>query len=176
MARSGNDALNLALSEHGQEAYAWLQQVRDLKMDIQRLDEAIEETNMKMTSIPSSSAFSGTKVQASQPKGAGYEQLVAAKDYMERERQKEQEQFDRLKEQATKVIWQYTAYPHRMLLLWYFLEGFTWKWVGTRIDRTERSVYRIRNEALEKIVLPDDAIWLDSPGNGDVAQSCTDMP
>lgn len=166
MAQYGNNAVNLALSDHGLKAYAWLQQVRDLKLDIQRLDKAIDETNMKMTSLPSSSAFSGTKVQTSQPQGADYEQLVAAKDSMERELQIEREQFDRLKEQATKVIRQCTVYPHRMLLLWYFLEGFTWKWVGTRIDRTERSVYRIRNEALEKIVLPEDAIWLNLPGGG----------
>ena len=116
---------------------------------------------MKMTSLPSSSAFSGSKVQTSQSQEASYEQLVAAKDYMERELQIEQEQFERLKEQAAKVIRQCTVYPHRMLLMWYFLEGFTWNWVATRIDRTERSVYRIRNEALEKIVLPDDAIWLE---------------
>ena len=161
MARSRNDALNLALSEHGRKAYAWLQQVRDLKEDISRLDEKIKEINFKMTSLPSSSAFSGMRVQASQPQGANFEQLVAAKDYMERELQKEQEQFDLLKEQAKEVIWRCTRDPHRTLLMWYFLEGFTWKWVGERIDRTERSVYRIRNEAFEKIVLPDDAIWLE---------------
>ena len=161
MARSRNDALNLALSEHGRKAYAWLQQVRDLKEDICRLDEKIKEINFKMTSLPSSSAFSGMRVQASQQQGANFEQLVAAKDYMERELQKEQEQFDLLKEQAKEVIWRCTEYPHRTLLMWYFLEGFTWKWVGERIDRTERSVYRIRNEAFEKIVLPEDAIWLE---------------
>lgn len=161
MAQYRNNTLNLALSDHGRKAYAWLQQVRKLKQDIQRLDENIKVTNMKMTSLPSSSAFSGTKIQTSQSQEASYEQLVAAKDYMERELQIEQEQFNRLKEQAAKVIRQCTVYPHRMLLMWYFLEGFTWNWVATRIDRTERSVYRIRNEALEKIVLPDDAIWLE---------------
>ena len=126
MTQYRNNALNIALSDHGLKAYAWLQQVRKLKQDIQRLDENIKETNMKMTSLPSSSAFSGTKVQTSQSQGASYEQLVAAKDFMERELQMEQEQFDRLKEQAAKVIRQCTVYPHRMLLMWYFLEGFTW--------------------------------------------------
>lgn len=161
MARSRHSSFNLALSDRGRQAYDWLQQVRDLKQDIQRLDFKIKEICMKMTSLPSSSDFSGVKVQTSPSQEARYEQLVAAKDYLERELEREREQFARLREQAVTVIRQCTVYPHRMLLLCYFLEGFTWSWVAVRIDRTERSVYRIRNEALEKIVLPDDAIWLE---------------
>ena len=63
--------------------------------------------------------------------------------------------------QAKQAINSCTIFRENTVLTWYYLLGLPWSKVAHRIDRTERHVYRIRGEALEKLVLPEDAIWLD---------------
>ena len=149
-----------SLSEHAKKVEAWLLQVRHLKQELDYLRENIEFLNQRMTSPPSYSS-SNTKVQLSSRREADFERLVAIKDNMERELQEKQQQFDRLKTQAEQTIRKYTMFKSQTVLLWYYILGFPWKVVAERVDRTERTIYRIRNEALEKLILPDDAIWLE---------------
>ena len=69
--------------------------------------------------------------------------------------------YDRLYKQAEQAINHCTMFRENTVLTWYYLLGFPWSKVTDRIGRTERHVYRIRGEALEKLALPEDAIWLD---------------
>ena len=65
-----------------------------------------------------------------------------------------------LKEQATQIIRRHTTRIQQRVLLLHFIDGYSWKLVAMMVSRTERQVYRIRIEALEQILLPEDAIWL----------------
>ena len=149
------------LSDHAERVLAYLQQVRDAQLDLQKLQSLIDETSARSVSLPSPSAISDMGVQHAFSGNAPFEFSVADKDDLEREFRNLENSLKPLRDQALQIIRQQTNTLQRIAFTWYFFYGYPWNVVARRIDRTERHVYRLRNEALEKIILPEDAIWLE---------------
>lgn len=150
-----------SLSVHAEKVLAYLEQVYRRQLDAERLQRSIELMSDQAVSVPSASAAHDIKIQSLRSEEAPFISSVSEKDQMERELRELTEELEPLKSQALQIIRQQTGLLQRIVLTWHFIHGFPWKAVAMRVDRTERQVYRLRNEGLEMIVLPEDAIWLE---------------
>ena len=151
---------NDGLSDHAQQALAYLEQVLFLQSQAAALEEKLKMAGMRSFSLPSSSDCSKAKVTHSLPEEAPFELAVRDKDQLEKELAGLLAQLEPLKEQAKRIIRKSTILLHRRIMLLHYIVGDPWALVAQLVSRTDRQVYRLRKEALEMITLPEDAIWL----------------
>lgn len=152
---------NNDLSDHARLALDYLDQIRFWQSQIDGLKEKLKNAETQSLSLPSSSDYSEEKVCRSLSEEASFESVIAHKELLEKHLAEMAARLAPLKEQAAQIIKQQTTLIQQRVLLLHFINGYPWSLVATMVSRTERQVYRIRIEALEQIVLPEDAIWLD---------------
>ncbi|MBR3428627.1 MAG: hypothetical protein IKG87_00860 [Clostridia bacterium] len=151
---------NNDLSDHARLALNYLEQVHFWQSQIDGLKEKLELAETQSLSLPSSSDFSGEKVCRSFSGEAPFESAIAKKDLLKEHLTEISARLAPLKEQAAQIIRRHTTFIQQRVLLLHFIDGYPWSLVAMMVSRTERQVYRIRIEALEQILLPEDAIWL----------------
>ncbi len=152
---------NNDLSGHARLALDYLEQVHFWQSQIDGLKEKLKNTEMQSLSLPSSSDYSEEKVCRSLSEEASFESVIAHKEVLEKQLADMIDRLEPLKEQATQIVRQHTTPIQQRVLHLHFIDGFPWSVVAIMVSRTDRQVYRIRIEALEQIILPEDAIWLD---------------
>lgn len=151
---------NNDLSDHARLALNYLDQVHFWQSQIDGLKEKLEIAETQSLSLPSSSDYSDEKVCRSFSEEAPFESVIAKKDLLNEHLTELSARLAPLKEQAAQIIRRHTTRIQQRVLLLHFIDGYSWKLVAMMVSRTERQVYRIRIEALEQILLPEDAIWL----------------
>lgn len=152
---------NNDLSDHARLALDYLDQIRFWQSQIDGLKEKMKNAETQSLSLPSSSDYSEEKVCRSLSEEASFESVIAHKELLEKQLAEMAARLAPLKKQAAQIIKQQTTLIQQRVLLLHFIDGYSWSLVATMVSRTERQVYRIRIEALEKIILPEDAIRLD---------------
>ena len=152
---------NNDLSDHARQALDYLEQVRFWQSQIDGLKEKLNNAETQSLSLPSSSDYSEEKVCRSLSEEASFESVIAHKELLETQLAEMTARLAPLKEQAVQIIRRQTTFIQQRVLLLHFIDGYPWSLVAVIVSRTERQVYRIRIEALEQIILPEDAIWLD---------------
>ena len=152
---------NNDLSDHARLALSYLEQVHFWQTQIDGLKEKLKFAETQSLSLPSSYDYSEEKVCRSFSEEAPFESVIAKKDLLKEHLAEISARLAPLKEQAAQIIRQHTTFIQQRVLLLHFIDGYPWSLVAMMVSRTERQVYRIRIEALEQILLPEDAIWLD---------------
>lgn len=152
---------NNDLSDHARLALEYLEQVHFWQSQADGLKEQIGMQKLRSLSLPSPSDCSPEKVSCSPAQDAPFESSVGHMDLLERELAELTARLEPLKAQAVRIVKQHTTLIQQRVLLLHYINGYPWGLVASMVSRTDRQVYRIRLEALEQVVLPKDAIWLD---------------
>jgi len=141
----------------------YLEQLPCLNDQIRSLQDEIKILTLKSYDIPSSVPGQDIRVVSSPPPEAPFAGTVMVKEAKEKELEATVLLRDRLRDQMFELIHKYTAGIPMTLLISHYIEGQTWARISQTIQHfAVRHLYRLRDAAEAQIVLPDDAIWINS--------------
>lgn len=153
--------LNTALSDHAKEVLLYLEQVNLLSKRIQNLRNLISMVDGRMVSPRSPSVLTGAAVHVSPVQDMRVESSMDRKANLQQKLRSLQELYGHLCAQATEIVRTCADDRYINVLDYHFLQGLSWEETAMTLAYAVRHVYRLRNEALEMIQLPEDAIWVE---------------
>lgn len=157
MDQSRNDQENPAKKKHRENVKKYLERTLTLNAGIKSAWEQIQEYQSRSYHISSPSDFSGPRVQRSQPQEASFVDAVEKKTDFEARILKTLDELNARKNQIVLLINEYTeGIENRILTLRYIL-GWRWEDVAEELHFSKPHVFHMLNNALDKIVLPEDA-------------------
>ena len=138
----------------------YLDQLPDLWGLIEKRRETVRRISDRVLSVPSCCPSGDVKVQTSLRPEANFEALIVEKEQLEQELAEMQAAYESLKDQAQSIIRGRLHGTERSILIWHYISMKTWKTITEWCDVSERTVYYLRDRALSKLILPEDAIWV----------------
>lgn len=157
MDQSRNDQENPAKKKHRENVKKYLERTLTLNAGIKSAWEQIQEYQSRSYHISSPSDFSGPRVQRSQPQEASFVDAVEKKTDFEARILKTLDELNARKNQIVLLINEYTeGIENRILTLRYIL-GWRWEDIAKELHFSKPHVFHMLNNALDKIVLPEDA-------------------
>ena len=139
---------------------AYLSQGRILQERLAACEMEMDRLYSRATSPPSASRFVNTKVQQSSPEEAAFVQPLESMETLKQYIMAKQRHLEELRVQILSIISQCVEGREAQILLSYYIDGNQWNTIAKKMHYSTRNLYRLRDVALSKIVLPEDAIWL----------------
>ncbi len=144
---------------------AYLDQGIKLKEKIESLDYERIMLRTQATALPSAAQVMSEKVSRSAPTEAFFTNSIVKANDVEERINAQQEELRSLHVQIIEVINRSLPILERKMLIQRYIEGKQWQEIASEVHCATRTLYRYRDEALQRIILPDDAIWLDDTKN-----------
>ena len=121
----------------------------------------LKQADMRAYGLTSPSGRTDTKVQVSAEPDAAFVRKLEKRDDLSRRLAARIRLLQSLINQATGLIDQYTSGREQKILQLRYLQGLEWLAVSKEVDNlSPKQLRRVARNGLEKIVLPDDAIWI----------------
>jgi len=112
--------------------------------------------------LSSASGLTNTRVQASPGREAAFVHRLEGKDRTVQRLSGKIRRLQLLVGQASGLVEKYTAGREKKVLTLRYLKGYEWLQVSGQVDSlSPKQLRRIGRKGLERIVLPEDAIWMD---------------
>ena len=109
----------------------------------------------------SPSNLSGAKVKTSSGPDAAFIRKLEKKDELSQRLSARIMLLQSLIDQASGLVDQYTSGRERTVLILRYLKGYEWLQISKEVDGLcPKQLRRIARKGMEKIVLPEDAIWI----------------
>ena len=109
----------------------------------------------------SPSGLSATKVKTSPGRDAAFIRRLEKKDELSQRLSARIMLLQSLIDQASGLINRYTTGRERTVLILRYLKGYEWLQISKEVDGLcPKQLRRIARKGMEKIVLPEDAIWI----------------
>ena len=138
---------------------AYLEQGPQIQKRIEALEYTRKMLYMRAISPPSAAQQMGSKVQHSAPTEASFCDSVAEADEMAKTINKKQDLLNSLHVQIIGVIIRSVTDEEARMLIAHFIEGKQWQEVAGEMHCSLRTLYRMKDAAVKKIVLPENPIW-----------------
>ena len=142
----------------------WLKQGLQLKVQIKSIELQLSFLSGRLFSAPSSVDLAQEKEQISPPQQEPFVSLSEKKAELEETLQHLIDRYKALGMQMVSTINSCTSGKENMALTACFISGKKWTEIADILNLSVKQSQRILEFALEKIVLPEDAIWM-SPGD-----------
>ena len=111
--------------------------------------------------LASPSGFSNSRVQFSSGPDAVFVRKLEKRDHLSDRLSARIRLLRSLVRQASGLIDQYTSGRERKVLTLRYLKGYEWLQIAEEVDGlSPKQLRRIARKGLEKILLPEDAIWI----------------
>ena len=145
-------------------ARRWLKQGLQLKVQIKSFEMQLSFLSDRLFSVPSSAALPRDNGQSSPPQERLSAFLSEQKAALEESLRKKINLYLALSMQMVSTINSCTDGKESITLTAWFIYGKKWSEIADMLSLSVKQSQRILEYALEKIILPEDAIWI-SPGN-----------
>jgi len=142
----------------------YLEQGLELNNQIEAHREQLAAVRSQAYQLPSASDFSRASVQSTMETEAPFVRSLERREELENWLQQKIGQLEELKGQIVQVIGRYTFGRDNRILTARYVSVKSWGEIAGELHLCKRQVYRICNEAMKRITLPEDAIWVF--GNG----------
>ncbi|MCR5293580.1 MAG: hypothetical protein K6E30_00180 [Lachnospiraceae bacterium] len=125
----------------------------------------LQKADQRAYGLSSPSGMANTKVQVSADQEAAFTRKLEKKDDLARQLSARIRLLESLIRQASGLIDQYTSGQEKKILQLRYLKGYEWLQVSNEVRRiTPKQLRNIARKGLAKIVLPEDAIWIEQYG------------
>lgn len=156
---TGNNEL-LSPDERRKNVQRYLEQGFLLNDQVLAVQSQWNHLTDRAFSLRSPSDLSGVKVQTSSPREASYAKPMESRSELEKTLCQTIQRLNALKEQMILLINQYTIGTENLILTRRYLDCLKVSEIAEELHYTSRQIKRLTDKAMEKIVLPVDAIWL----------------
>ena len=136
---------------------AYLKQAGVLTAEIAAIQKQLDSISDHAFSLPSVSALSNTRVQASVSKEASYARLLEEKFQMEYTLKKRCDELMNRRNEIINTINQYTNGMENLVLTSRYICGDKWSKIEENLGYSIRQLSRFEKSGFEKIRLPDEA-------------------
>ena len=125
----------------------------------------LKKASMRAYGLASPSCVTNTRVQVSVGLEAAFIRKLDKRDQLELRLSARLRLLHALISQASGLVDQYTSGREKTILTLRYLKGYEWLQVSKEVDDlSPKQLRRIARKGLCKIVLPEDAIWIDRHG------------
>jgi DNA-directed RNA polymerase specialized sigma subunit len=157
MDQSRNDQESAARKNHRENVKKFLERTFDLNAGIQSAWEQIQEYQSRSYRLSSPSDFSAPRVQRSPSPEASFVDVVEKKTDFEAKMIKTLDELNARKNQIVSLINEYTEGRENRILTLRYILGWRWEDIATELHFSKPHVFLLLNNALDKIVLLEDA-------------------
>lgn len=149
----------------------YMEQVIHIMDQIESRKLQLQSISAQAYSLSSSSSFQNSRVQISLDTEAAFTRMLEQAEACAERLKKELELSLALKQQAIDLINRYTVGRENYILTARYLINQSWPEISKGLVEghkhlSPKQLRRICRAALAKIILPEDAIWLNLPGSG----------
>ena len=141
------------------KAETYLQQARRLNLRISFLLKEIQRLKFMSQSI-SSPSMDREKICNSRPDDSSFACILARISEMEHQLKEQMGLLIALENQVRLTIGQLHDPEKEIILCYRYLEGLSWTDIGYLLHMDRKSVRNKHGQALNELVLPEEAIWI----------------
>lgn len=159
------------MDQDGALVEKYMDQVTHIMDQIESRKLQLKSISAQAYSLSSSCNYQDSRVQISLDTEAAYARMLEQAEICAERLRKELELSLALKQQAIDLINNYTVGRENYILTARYLNNLNWPQISAGLVEghkhlSPKQLRRVCRAALAKIVLPEDAIWLNLPGGG----------